>query len=92
MIEICRPDHISYNIFLLLLSQFNLLTTADCHTTLNTCSSINLVIENDRTSTLITTDVALGRARSIPRVGYARLALELIAQLYHYGKRDRRLY
>ena len=75
MIEICRPDHISYNIFLLLLSQFNLLTTADCHTALNMCSRINLVIENNRTSTLITTDVAL----------------ELITQLYQYGMRDRRL-
>ena len=72
MIEICRPDHISYNIFLLLLSQFNLLTTADCHTAINTCSRINLVIENNRTNTLITSDVAL----------------ELIAQLYEYGMRD----
>ena len=29
MIEFCRPDHISYDKFLLPISQFNLLTTAD---------------------------------------------------------------
>ena len=35
------------------LSQFDLLTTADCHTTLHTCSRINPVIENNRSNTLI---------------------------------------
>ena len=48
-------DHISYDKYLLPLSQLNLLTTADCRTTLHTCSKINPVIEIiEVASTLIT--------------------------------------
>ena len=54
MIKSCRPDHISYDKFLLPLSQFNLLTTADSAIPLYTCSRINLVTKNNRSGTLIT--------------------------------------
>ena len=52
--QFCRPDHISYDKFLLPLSQFDLLTTTDSAIPLYTCSRINPMTENNRSGTLFT--------------------------------------